>query len=470
MTQPDSPPPVPAAAGATDAATDAPDTGADDIGAGSAAPALSRGQRKKAKLKAKKAEATKEERTAPLEPSSSASSAPANASPAPPPPQLKASASAGDDEKQRKVDEDADDGDSDDGDAAADTSAEGEARKKKKKKKKKGKTSALTASSTSSSSSSSSWASATIRCIPFYLASPPYNAAGVRPSKPQTSPPTISVSSLYPAHNYPEGQLLTYPLVTNSHRTGSEEKRALDRVNESLYTEVREAAEVHRQVRQDFQRWVRPGTSMLDIAHYIERGTRTLVRADGVARGWGFPTGLSLNHCAAHYTPNSKDSTVLQASDVMKVDIGVQVNGHIVDCAFTVAFDERYDPLIRTVKDATDAGIRAAGIDVRLCDIGEAVQEVMEAGEVELDGKVHRIKSIKNLNGHSIGRYQIHAGKSIPIIKNQDTTKYTPHTHAHATDSHTHTHHRISPQNSSTAVHIHSPSPVPLRRLVCATA
>ena len=44
-------------------------------------------------------------------------------------------------------------------------------------------------------------------------------------------------------------------------------------------------------------------------------------------------------------------------------------------------------------------GIKSAGIDVRLCDIGEAIQEVMESYEIELDGKVHRIKSIKNLNG-----------------------------------------------------------------------
>jgi hypothetical protein len=36
----------------------------------------------------------------------------------------------------------------------------------------------------------------------------------------------------------------------------------------------------------------------------------------------------------------------------------------------------RYDTLVAAVKDATDTGIRTAGIDVRLCDIGEAVQEV----------------------------------------------------------------------------------------------
>src|SRR6218665_848626 len=82
-----------------------------------------------------------------------------------------------------------------------------------------------------------------------------------------------------------------------------------------------------------------------------------------------------------------------------------------------------YDPLVAAVKAATNAGIRESGIDVRLCDIGEAIQEVMESYEVEIDGKVYPVKSIRNLNGHSIGSYRIHAGKTVPIVKGGDTVK-----------------------------------------------
>ena len=52
-----------------------------------------------------------------------------------------------------------------------------------------------------------------------------------------------------------------------------------------------------------------------------------------------------------------------------------------------------------------------------LADIGAAVQEVMEAGEVEINGKMVQVKSIRNLNGHSIDRYRIHGGKSVPIVR-----------------------------------------------------
>lgn len=52
------------------------------------------------------------------------------------------------------------------------------------------------------------------------------------------------------------------------------------------------------------------------------------------------------------------------------------MNGRIIDCAFTLTFDPKFDTLLNAVREATETGIREAGIDVRLCDIGEAIEEV----------------------------------------------------------------------------------------------
>lgn len=46
----------------------------------------------------------------------------------------------------------------------------------------------------------------------------------------------------------------------------------------------------------------------------------------------------------------------------------------------------------------------------------------MESYEVTLDGKTYQVKSIRNLNGHSIDSYRIHAGKTVPIVKGGETT------------------------------------------------
>jgi len=48
---------------------------------------------------------------------------------------------------------------------------------------------------------------------------------------------------------------------------------------------------------------------MTEIADNIEDGTRALVEENGLESGVGFPTGLSRNNCAAHYTPNAGDTT-----------------------------------------------------------------------------------------------------------------------------------------------------------------
>ncbi|OCK78066.1 methionine aminopeptidase 2-like protein [Lepidopterella palustris CBS 459.81] len=251
---------------------------------------------------------------------------------------------------------------------------------------------------------------------------------GAAGAKVQSSPPRVPVSELFPDSNYPEGEICEYR-NENAYRTTSEEKRHLDRMNNDFLTEYRQGAEVHRQVRQWAQKNIKPGQTLTEIAEGIEDSVRALTghpgleEGDALLGGMGFPTGLSINHCAAHYTPNAGNKMVLQKEDVMKVDFGVHINGRIVDSAFTMTFDPVYDNLLAAVKDATNTGLREAGIDVRMCDIGAAIQEAMESYEVEINGQMLPVKCIRNLNGHSIGQFNIHGGKTVPIVKGGDQTK-----------------------------------------------
>lgn len=54
-----------------------------------------------------------------------------------------------------------------------------------------------------------------------------------------------------------------------------------------------------------------------------------MIAEDGLKSGLAFPTGCSLNHCAAHYTPNAGDTTILGVDDVCKIDFGTHVNGKL---------------------------------------------------------------------------------------------------------------------------------------------
>lgn len=242
----------------------------------------------------------------------------------------------------------------------------------------------------------------------------------------QSDPPRLGLSKLFPSGTYPEGELQPYK-DDNAYRTTSEEARNIERLAmadpEETYNDIRRAAEVHRQVRRAARKFIRPGLTMTEIANFIEDGTRALVEENGLESGVGFPTGLSLNNCAAHYTPNAGDTIILQQGDVLKVDFGVHVNGRIVDSAFTLNFDPTYDKLVEAAKAATETGVREAGIDVRLGELGGYIQETMESYEVEVAGKLLPVKVIENLSGHSINKYQIHGGKSVVLVKSEDQTK-----------------------------------------------
>lgn len=247
----------------------------------------------------------------------------------------------------------------------------------------------------------------------------------------QSDPPRVLLSQLFPNGSYPAGEEVEYNGDENRYRTTSEEVRERERLlmNDDFLRDYRHAAETHRQVRQWAQGWIRPGMALTDIANGIEDSVRALVghsgldEGDAIVAGMGFPTGMNLNDVAAHYTPNAGNKMVFGQDDVIKIDIGVHVNGRILDSAFSMAFEPKYDNLLAAVKAATNTGVKEAGIDARLGEIGGAIQETMESYEIELDGKTYPIKSIRNLNGHTIHHYSIHGDKSVPIVKSEDQTK-----------------------------------------------
>lgn len=234
----------------------------------------------------------------------------------------------------------------------------------------------------------------------------------------QTSPiPTIKIADQYPNNKFPLGQEVSYK-TKREHEKEVEQREIF--LEENLQS-LRKAAEAHRQVRKYAQSMIKPGVKLIEICQNIEKTIKLLLDSHGIDGGISFPTGCSLNNCAAHYTPNTGDFTTVEYNDVCKIDIGTHINGRIIDCAFTVSFNPMFDKLVEASKEATNTGLKEAGIDARLTEIGNAIQETMDSYEVEINGKTYPIKPVKNLNGHSMDPYHIHAGKSVPIVKNCPT-------------------------------------------------
>ena len=210
----------------------------------------------------------------------------------------------------------------------------------------------------------------------------------------------------------------TDEMMTRRHIDEEAEKR-LAKLKEEL-PDFREGGIIHQSVRE----WavnsgvIAPGVNLNDMCARIEEGVRRMAVFHPPERGLAFPCGCSINNCAAHYSPLPGDQRVLLKDDVMKIDFGVAINGHIIDSAFTVCFDPRFDPLIEATKEATETGIKLAGPEARISEIGAAIEEVITSYSLELNGKTIPLKPVYNLTGHQLGDYLVHCGKSIPICKN----------------------------------------------------
>ena len=189
----------------------------------------------------------------------------------------------------------------------------------------------------------------------------------------------------------------------------------------NIIKNFRSAGQKHKNISKRIFSNLQEDMKLIDLALIIENLIKEEVnyqeetRLDG---GIGFPIGLSLNECAAHWTPNPLDTKItLGKNDLVKIDYGVHLKGCIVDGAYSFSFHEKFQPLIKIAEDATHLGIRESGVDAILGDIGSSVQEFIESHEIELDGKTYPVKSLKDLTGHKILPWVIHGGKSVPNFK-----------------------------------------------------
>ena len=165
----------------------------------------------------------------------------------------------------------------------------------------------------------------------------------------------------------------------------------------------REAARIASRARELGLRLTVAGALRRDVAEAIESS----IRSDGAEPA--FPVNLSRNDEAAHYTPGPDDPESFAEGDLVKVDVGAHLDGAIADTADTVEVGgtHRHENLVRAVRDAVRAGIAEVRAGVRVDDVSRAI-----AGAIHARG----LKPVVNLTGHTIERYLLHGGKSIPNV------------------------------------------------------
>ena len=189
--------------------------------------------------------------------------------------------------------------------------------------------------------------------------------------------------------------------------------------NKNLLNAIK-CAVVHKKVGSYVRENIKINMTLKEIAILIENKIKDEIEFDinnPVSSGIAFPVGLSLNNCAAHYTPNyNEENILLKEDDIIKIDYGIHKNGIIIDSAFTLSFNSKYDDFINISKNLTKYAVSLCGVDVILGDIGKDIEEYVKSKEITIDNKTYQLKTMSDLSGHLIAPYEIHAGKAVPNI------------------------------------------------------
>ena len=159
------------------------------------------------------------------------------------------------------------------------------------------------------------------------------------------------------------------------------------------------AGKIAGEVREDVRskNWV--GHTVEEICQYVE--------SEIIKKGakCAFPVNTSINEIAAHYTAEPNDPKTISDTDLVKIDLGAQINGFIADTAVTVNYNPKYDALVQTAENALQVAMSMIKSGIKSKDVGRSIHKtIQDVG----------FKPIVNLSGHSLDQYTIHAGKTVP--------------------------------------------------------
>ncbi len=167
--------------------------------------------------------------------------------------------------------------------------------------------------------------------------------------------------------------------------------------------DILKAGKIAQEIRKYAKGFIKKDMKLLEIAEKIEGKMRELGGEPA------FPTNLSIDDVAAHYTPSHDDENV--ACGLLKVDLGVHVEGWVADTAFSLDLEnnEENKKLIEAAEFGLSNVLEKINSKISLGEIGGFIEDAInEKG----------FSSIINLSGHSMGEYDVHAGLTIPNIHN----------------------------------------------------
>ena len=171
---------------------------------------------------------------------------------------------------------------------------------------------------------------------------------------------------------------------------------------------ILKAGKIASKIKKFARNLIKKDMPLLEIAEKIEDKIRELGGEPA------FPVNLSINEIAAHYTPSHDDETL--AHGLLKVDIGVHIDGWIADTAFSLNLESDIEnkTLIYVAEKCLENASRIIKFGISTDNIGKEIYRTAIS---------NNLTPIVNLSGHEIDRYDLHAGITIPNIDDKKDIK-----------------------------------------------
>lgn len=166
-----------------------------------------------------------------------------------------------------------------------------------------------------------------------------------------------------------------------------------------ILNKYREAGKISIEAKKLAYKICKPGAKAYDICEKIE----SLIIERGAKPA--FPVNISFNHEAAHYSATILDKRTVPEKAIVKIDLGAEIDGYLVDTAITVNHDPELDELTQASKDALEKAIEIIKPGLRVDEVGKVIEKTIES---------YGYQPVRNLSGHQIKKYVLHAGVSIP--------------------------------------------------------
>jgi methionyl aminopeptidase len=179
-------------------------------------------------------------------------------------------------------------------------------------------------------------------------------------------------------------------------------------VAEDALQKYRRAGKIAAEVREQAKQIAREGMPIIDVCEKTE----SLIREKGGKIA--FPCNVSINEVAAHYTSPPRDKQSIPANSIVKIDVGVHVDGYIADTAVTVCFNPDYEVLAQTAREALETAVKLLRPGLPISRFGSTIEKTIAS---------RGCKVVSNLTGHQLGRYLVHTGKSLPNVSHLSMAK-----------------------------------------------